>query len=116
MKHFRLDEFNCKCGCESGRMDNMLLQMLDQARELAGIAFVITSGYRCEKHNKKVGGSVGSSHLVGKAVDVRCTSSRERYNIVAALMVVGFNRIGVAKRFIHVDMDKTKDKNVIWMY
>jgi uncharacterized protein YcbK (DUF882 family) len=29
----------------------------------------INSGYRCEARNRKVGGSSGSSHLTGRAVD-----------------------------------------------
>ena len=31
-------------------------------------------------------------------------------------MAVGFNRIGIAGTFIHVDLDFDKSQNVIWTY
>ena len=31
-------------------------------------------------------------------------------------MQVGFNRIGIADTFIHVDDDKDKSQQVIWTY
>ena len=38
LRHFSTVEFRCKCGCGVGmeKMDADLLQMLDEARELAG--------------------------------------------------------------------------------
>jgi hypothetical protein len=45
-----------------------------------------------------------------------CIASSDRYKLLCALIEVGFNRIGVAKSFIHVDVDKNKSKNVIWTY
>ena len=89
---------------------------LDEARHIAQPPFKITSGYRCEEHNIKVGGRVGSSHLKGLAADIGYNGSRERYLILNALMQVGINRIGIAKTFIHCDVDNLKDKSVIWLY
>ena len=57
-----------------------------------------------------------SSHLNGTAVDISCTTSRERWDIINGLVSAGFNRIGVAKTFIHADVDNTKVSNIIWMY
>ena len=58
LRHFSTVEFRCKCGCGVGmeKMDADLLQMLDEARELAGIPFPLSSAYRCPKHNKAIGG------------------------------------------------------------
>jgi zinc D-Ala-D-Ala carboxypeptidase len=92
------------------------LTMLDSARELAGIPFVINSAFRTEEHNKKVGGKPNSSHLKGLAVDIKATNSRTRFLVLNALIAAGFNRIGIADTFIHVDFDLTKDKDVIWTY
>ena len=41
LRHFSPLEFRCKCGCGAGmeKMDADLLQMLDEARDLAGIPF-----------------------------------------------------------------------------
>jgi uncharacterized protein YcbK (DUF882 family) len=99
-----------------GNMDLDFLSKLDDARELAGIPFKINSAYRTPEHNAKVGGKPNSSHLKGLAVDISATDSRSRFIVLEALMRVGFNRIGVAKSFIHVDDDKEKSERVVWVY
>ena len=117
LRYFNLSEFECPCELGSGsKMDIDFLHKLDEARHIAQTPFKITSGYRCEEHNIKVGGRVGSSHLKGLAADIGYNGSRERYLILNALMQVGINRIGIAKTFIHCDVDNLKDKSVIWLY
>ena len=117
LKHFKLEEFACPCEEGSGKkMDKTFLEKLDYARENAGIPFKITSGYRCEEHNLKVGGRWGSSHKKGLACDIAYNGSRERYIILKALMDVGINRFGIAKTYIHCDLDNSKDQDVIWLY
>lgn len=115
LHHFTIDEFKCPC-CGKAEMDEGLLIALDLAREAAGVPFVITSGYRCEKHNKEVGGSPNSSHLKGLAVDIKASNSKTRFKIVNALIRSGFKRIGIGDGFIHVDADKDKVQEVIWTY
>ncbi len=97
-------------------MDVAFLNRLSKARELAAIAFKITSGYRSPAHNTKVGGVPSSSHTVGRAVDIYAPTSTQKYLIINALLQAGFNRIGVAKNFIHVDDDPSKSEDVIWTY
>ena len=41
---------------------------------------------------------------------------RTRFLVLDALLAVGFNRIGIADTFIHVDSDLDKSQNVIWTY
>ena len=99
--------------------DNMstgFLAKLDKAREYAGIPFNITSAYRSVEHNSKVGGSPNSSHIKGLAVDISVTDSRTRFKVLEALINIGFNRIGIASNFIHVDDDNDKTKEVVWDY
>lgn len=93
-----------------------LISMIDKARGIAGVPFKINSGFRTPEQNKKAGGVKDSSHMSGKAVDIACTSDSNRHKIVTALLTVGFNRIGIAKTFIHADCDSTKSSNVIWLY
>ena len=47
-----------------------LINFLNPLREAWGSAIKVTSGYRCEKLNKFVGGSKTSSHLIGYGVDL----------------------------------------------
>ena len=100
---------------QGGKMNKEFLFKLDEARMLAGKTFRITSGYRTEAHNKKVKGVKGSSHTKGCAVDIAVNSGLQRSAIVCALAKVGFTRIGIAKTFVHVDLDKEK-QNSIWLY
>lgn len=97
-------------------MDVEFLNKLAQARKIAAVGFKITSGYRSPAHNAKVGGVKGSSHTNGHAVDIYAPTSTQKYLIINALLQAGFNRIGVAKNFIHVDDDPSKAEDVIWTY
>jgi uncharacterized protein YcbK (DUF882 family) len=112
LKHFKLGEFNCRC-CGENKMDEHFLYMLDDAREYSGIPFIITSGYRCPKHNKEVG-STSNNHTKGVAADIRCNNSANRFIIIKALVQTGFSRIGIYPNFIHVDSNNKP--NAIWIY
>jgi uncharacterized protein YcbK (DUF882 family) len=113
MKNFKPEEFMCSCGCGGNKMESEFLEKLDAAREIAGIPFVISSGYRCPKHNKEVG-STATNHPLGVASDIRCTDGASRFKIIAALIQAGFTRIGVAKTFIHCDTNTLPSS--IWFY
>lgn len=115
-EYFKEDEFYCHCGeCEFPGMDQVLLDKLNLAREVAHIAFHITSGYRCPNFNKEIGGKKNSAHTKGMAADIYCVDSSRRWRIIEACLPY-FNRIGIDKEFIHVDVDHTKPGEVIWVY
>lgn len=118
MKYFEYTDFDSPDALGSGKryMDKDFLLALDAARELAGVPFIITSGYRTANHNAKVGGVEGSSHTKGLAADIACTTDKNRSLIIHALLEVGFTRIGIAKTFIHADLDSTKNAHRIWLY
>lgn len=117
MRYFKLEEFDSPDEKGSGsKMSEELLSMLDVARKKFGKPIKINSGYRTITHNKKVGGKPSSSHLKGLAVDISCTNSVDRFKLESILREVGFNRLGVASTFIHVDIDKNKSSHVMWVY
>jgi zinc D-Ala-D-Ala carboxypeptidase len=117
MLHFDISEFDSPDEKGSGSyMQSSTLQMLDDARAIAGIPFKINSGFRTKSHNAYIGGVRDSSHCYGYAVDVHCTDSRGRAVIINALRKAGFTRFGVANTFIHCDNDPDKDANVMWLY
>ena len=97
-------------------LDVGLVGMLDKARGIAGIPFVITSGLRTLGENASAGGVSDSSHLRGYAVDLACATSSERWKMVHSLILVGFNRIGVyTDHHVHVDCDPSLPPDVLWL-
>lgn len=124
MKYFNLYEFDSPDLVGSGEnMDEYFLEMLDKARAIAGIPFVISKGggFRTPEYNRKLcatnkRASPTSSHMKGLAADIICKGSRQRCYILASLLDVGFSRIGVAKSFLHVDLDTDKEEELIWVY
>ncbi len=89
-KHFTLDEFIKSATAVRLGIDNtpdeksleniqlLVENILEPLRHHYGRAIIITSGYRCPKLNKAVGGAASSQHATGQAVDIRSVSdSRE---------------------------------------
>lgn len=70
IKHFKQSEFTCKCGCGLNNMNLKVVKIADKVREHFGSPAIVTSGTRCQKHNKEVGGVSNSRHLQGKAIDM----------------------------------------------
>lgn len=105
--------FSCPC-CGKGDCDvrvknivGLILQEVPDAKH--------SSGFRCEKHNKEVGGSPTSSHPDGLASDFEVRHSRTRFLILRKLLDLGVHRIGIYKKSIHFDIDPRKDPMVIWL-
>ena len=122
MRYFKLEEFESPdepgTGC---MMCPDFLELLDEARDYAGISFVITSGFRTVSYNRELieqgfSASRNSTHLIGLAADIRVRNSSERWIILDALLEVGITRIGIGNGFIHADVDSLKESHVIWTY
>ena len=117
VRYFNYSEFDSPDVQGSGQlMDKTLLEMLDEVRDKFDKPIHITSGFRTPAHNEAVGGIETSSHLKGLAVDIACKKSTDRFDLINCLLDVGFSRIGVAKTFIHADIDFEKTQGVIWTY
>ena len=113
-RYFKRSEFNCKCCDENLIVDNFI-EMLDKARVISGIPYEINSGYRCQVHNKAVGGVENSSHMKGIAADIKVKNEFCRMRILEGVIKAGFKRIGIGKTYIHVDIDKSRG-NSVWLY
>lgn len=115
-KNFSEVEFKCKCGCGKADMKPLLLDKLQAIRDYLGEPITVVSGFRCKKHNKKVGGKKKSAHLKGQAVDIGVYNSRFRYRFKREAYKNKITRIGDYKKrgFIHVDISKTLPQFVEW--
>ena len=121
-KNFKSSEFDSPDLPGSGKnMKDEFMELLQEARNIAGVPFRITSGFRTKKYNKLLmeegyKTSKDSSHIKGLAVDISTPDSISRYKILSALLQIGYNRIGIANNFIHCDIDSNKQQNLIWTY
>jgi uncharacterized protein YcbK (DUF882 family) len=96
-------------------LDPELCTLLDHARGMAGVPFLITSGLRSEADNALLPEAVKeSSHITGQAVDLRCADSLTRFLMLKALYSVGFKRLGIYSAHIHADVSTTLPQNVCW--
>lgn len=116
-KYFRLEEFDSPDVEGSGElMEHQFMERLDVCRDLCQFPLIITSGYRTVEHNRAVGGSRNSSHLLGWAADIAVTDSQKRYLLINAAIEAGFLRIGIGKNFLHLDCDPEKEQVCMWTY
>lgn len=70
-EHFKVKEFACK-HCGKNETDQRVINMAEELRQKLGVPVRVNSGYRCEVHNKNVGGVKGSKHTKGLAADLSC--------------------------------------------
>ena len=111
IRHFQKNEFACRCGCNTHfEMDYRLISTLDWLREIMGVPFIVTSGFRCPVHNKNVGGASKSFHLTGQAADITVKRKSLLPLIYRVAIVSGkFNGIGLKENsFIHFDAGNRK--------
>lgn len=101
MKYFTEDELRCDC-CRNLKIDFNFLNKIEKLREFLDFPFIVNSFYRCNEHNKKIGGSPNSKHLTGNAIDVRA-SGVKALKLVQNATDYGITGIGVYPSFIHLD-------------
>ena len=73
-QHFNVQECKCKCGREHDIQTNPeLITNLEKLYEKLNCSkIIVTSGYRCEAHDRSVGGTGKGQHTVGNAADICC--------------------------------------------
>lgn len=102
--YFLPHETQCKCGC-GGDIRPTLRDALNQVRRQYDGPIHITSGYRCDAYNKKVGGSINSYHTKGLAADLSLPIDRyDRERLLQATFKHPFRGRGFYKAFVHVDL------------
>lgn len=83
----------------SKRMVDTYQDIRDEYGDAIEIATAGGSGYRCDTHNREVGGAAGSLHKLGCAFDMHCRDKSKLLGIVERKITDG--EIGVYSTFIH---------------
>ena len=105
-KNFHLREYECKCGkCPETLVDLDHIKKLQVLREDLASSIKITSAYRCEAHNKKIGGSPKSQHKEGTATDIQVKNMSPDE---VADACEKFDGLGRYDTFTHVDSRGSK--------
>lgn len=121
-KNFTREEFDSKDGCKMP--DEVLYNIQKLANQLQYVRdyldepIKVNSGYRSVSHNKAVGGSKNSQHILGKASDivVKNISSKTLFDLMEDLIDKGEilqGGLGLYNTFVHYDIRKNKAR---WDY
>lgn len=109
--NFRVSEFACKDGSDVIFIAPALVTILQKVRTHFGKPVTINSAFRSPAHNKKVGGSANSQHMLGTAADIVVKGVAPK--TVAAYvekLLPGKGGIGIYDTFTHVDVRETKSR------
>ena len=104
MRHFTQSEFACKCGCGFDDISPKLVDLLDELREYYDAPVTVTSGCRCEAHNKSIKGSAKKSqHLLGTAADIKVKGVKPA-RVARMAILIGANGVKQYNTFTHIDV------------
>jgi len=108
-EHFKVKEFACKGNscCNEVKVDEKLIDYLQKFRNHFGKPLTINSAYRCQTHNKKIGGSTNSNHTKGKAADI-VVKDIKPLEVAIYAESIGIKGIGLYDSFVHIDTRKDK--------
>lgn len=110
--NFESTEFDCngKGCCSATTVDPKLVEYLQKIRNHFNAPVTINSAYRCDKHNKKVGGANKSKHLYGQAADIK-VKGVSPLKVAQYAESIGIRGIGQYSNFVHID---TRTNKYFW--
>lgn len=110
-ENFTVSEFACKDGSDKILIDTELVEFLQKIRNHFGKPIIITSAYRNDAHNRKIGGVSNSQHCKGTAADI-CISTVEPAEIAKYAEYIMPNKGGIGQysNFVHVDVRANRSR------
>lgn len=108
-QNFKVKEFACRDGSDTIFVAPTLVKLLQEARDYFKKPIIISSGYRTETYNAKVGGAAYSQHKYGTAADVKIAG------VAPKTVYAWFDKklgnsggVGLYTTFTHVDVREVK--------
>ncbi len=135
--HFTREELECKCGCGLMLFTQAAVERLEDIRVDLGVPLVVTSGYRCPKHDADAhrlrhpyftDAERHGPHTVVEYDNITVDAlahGQNAYELLFSSIAHGFTGIGISqkgdhgKRFIHSDGLKHTDarpRPTVWTY
>lgn len=114
--NFLWPEIACNCCLHLHLKSDLLLRKLQTVRAIINEPLRLSSGWRCQACNERVGGSW--LHPAGIAADILINPDKPaewRYQLVNAALTAKAWGIGVASNFIHLDW-ASRNHPRIWTY
>jgi zinc D-Ala-D-Ala carboxypeptidase len=125
-EHFTLEEFTRSTTANKLKIDNSvpdeLMQnvqftatQLELVRKALGTPIIITSGYRCQALNSRVGGVSTSAHTKGLAVDFKSSFGTPK-EICQRLINAGvqFDKlIQEHNQWVHIGFSQTNNRQIL---
>ena len=109
IEHFKTKEFACADGTDRILVSPDLAVVLHDIRNHFNAPVIITSGFRSEQHNNKVGGAKKSTHMDGRAADIVVKGvSPGKVAQYAELLMPEYGGIGEYRTFVHIDVRQEK--------
>lgn len=121
-KFFTINEFTRSATADARGIDNSLpaeltdaakytLSRLDDIRERYGYPIYITSGYRCQKLNKAVGGKPTSQHLRAEAADLRWDANLLKFILQRCQFDQLIEEKSGKTKWIHISFKRDGERN-----
>ena len=116
-ENFKAYEFDCNGSgcCAETKIDDKLVRHLQNIRNHFGAKVLLSSGYRCEKHNKQVKNAAAKSrHVSGMAADIKVqgVAPAEVAKYAESIGVLGIGLYeGSDGSFVHID---TRTEKAFW--
>lgn len=121
-KFFTINEFTRSATADARGIDNSLpaelteaakytIARLDDIRERYGYPIYITSGYRCPKLNKAVGGKPTSQHLKAEAADLRWDANLLKFILQRCKFDQLIEEKSGKTKWIHISFKRDGERN-----
>ena len=116
--NFGQHEIDCNCkypDCTRTIVHSLILRSLEKLRKTVKAPLIVTSFYRCQRHNADEGGVDDSLHKIGLAVDVARPAGVPMDEFLKACRSSGFTFcLGYQDRgFVHCQINPRSSTQVI---
>lgn len=127
-KHFALEEMtlsqtavrngidNTPSAIEIENLKHLCSEILDPLCDRFNLNIYVSSGYRCEELNDKIGGAKNSAHIQGLACDIMAEgmTANELYELIKSSGIPYTQCIQEFNRWVHVSWSEdNKGQNLI---